>query len=328
MSKIQTEPGSQPSAKALTENRVRKGGTGFWARLWAQRELMIMLLPGVLYYIIFHYLPIYGLKLAFIDYSPFLGYDGSPWVGFAHFERLFGRNIDLFWRLLGNTLTLSVLNFGVTFPTTIIFALILNEVRQQKMKKAYQTVSYLPTFLSGVIVASIFIELFSVKSGPINKIIQMCGGEPINFLHHVEWYYVVYLLSGLWAGLGSGAIIYLSALAGVDQEMYEAADIDGCSRLKRIWHITLPAIGPTVMTMFLLNIGNMIRIAADKTMLLRTDMIINDTHIFSTYVYDMGIAGGDISYTAAIGMFESVVSAILMFTFNYISKKRSGTSIW
>lgn len=330
MSNIHTEPGSQPSAKALIKNRVpnRRSGVGFWARLWAQRELMIMLIPGVLYYIIFHYVPIYGLKLAFIDYSPFLGYDGSPWVGFAHFERLFGRNIDLFWRLLKNTLTLSVLNFGITFPITIIFALILNEVRAPKMKKAYQTVSYLPTFLSGVIVASIFIELFSVKSGPINKIIEMFGGKPINFLHHVEWYYVVYVLSGLWATVGSGAIIYLSALAGVDQEMYEAADIDGCSRLKRIWHITLPAIGPTVMTMFLLNIGNMIRIAADKTMLLRTDMIINDTHIFSTYVYDMGIAGGDISYTAAIGMFESVVSAILMFTFNYIAKKRTGTSIW
>lgn len=332
MSNIHTEPGSQPSAKALTGNRVPdrrvKGGTGFWARLWAQRELLIMLLPGVLYFIIFHYVPIYGLRIAFIDYSPFLGYDGSPWVGFAHFERLFGRNIDLFWRLMGNTLTLSLLNFGVSFPTTIIFALILNEVRQPKMKKAYQTVSYLPTFLSGVIVASIFIEMFSVKNGLINKIIELCGGTPINFLHHVEWYYVVYVLSGLWAGLGSGAIIYLSALAGVDQEMYEAAEIDGCSRLKRIWHITLPSITPTVMTMFLLDIGRLIRIGADKTLLLRTDMIINDTHIFSTYIYEMGILGGGVSYTAAIGLFESVVSAVMLFVFNYISKKRTGTSIW
>lgn len=308
--------------------RNAKGGTSFWARLWAQRELMIMLLPGVLFFAIFRYAPMYGLRLAFIDYSPFLGYEGSPWVGFANFERLFVQNIDKFWLMLGNTLTISLLSFGTSFPLTILFALILNEVRMPRVKKVYQTVSYLPTFLSGVIIASIFIELFSVKNGIINEIIEWLGYDRINFMMTPWGYYLVYILSGLWQGIGNGAIIYLSALAGVDQEMYEAAEIDGCSRLKRIWYITLPAIAPTVITMFLLSIGSLIRVGADKSLLLRTDAIINDVYMFSTYVYDKGIQGGQVSYTAAVGMFESVVSAILLFTFNYIAKKRSGTSIW
>lgn len=332
MSAVNSKPGSQPSAKTAQAQRLpkrtSKGGTRFWARLWAQRQLLLMLLPGVLYYIIFKYMPIYGVRLAFLDYSPFLGYDKSPWVGFKHFERLFITNGDLFLDMLGNTLTHTLLTFGTSFPLTILFALILNEVRLPRIKKAYQTVSYLPTFLSGVIVASIFIELFSVKNGLINKVIQMLGYDPINFMLQPWGYYLVYVLSDLWKGIGNGAIIYLSALAGVDQEMYEAAEIDGCSRLKRIWHITLPSIAPTVVTMFLLNIGSLIRVGADKSMLLRTEGIINDVYIFATYVFDKGVKGTQVSYTAAVGLFESVVAAILLFTFNYIAKKRSGTSIW
>lgn len=319
--------GKNPEGKRL-QKRNGKGGTSFWSRLWAQRELMLMLLPGIVYYLVFCYAPMYGLRLAFIKYSPFLGYEGSPWVGFANFERLFIKNIDIFWDLLGNTLLISLLTFGTTFPITILFALILNEVRMPRIKKSYQTISYLPTFLSSVIICSIFIELFSVKNGLVNKIIAMLGYDPVNFMLKPWGYYLVYVISGLWAGIGNGAIIYLSALAGVDQEMYEAAEIDGCSRLKRIWHITLPAIAPTVTTMFLLNIGSLIRVGADKSLLLRTDAIISDVYIFSTYVYDLGIKGGQVSYTAAVGMFESVVSAILLLTFNYIAKKRTGSSLW
>ena len=196
------------------------------------------------------------------------------------------------------------------------------------MKKAYQTISYLPTFLSMVIICSIFIELFSVKNGIVNKVLEMMGKEKINFMMEPWGYYLVYVLSGLWASIGNGAIIYLSALSGVDQEMYEAAEIDGCSRLKRIWHITLPSIAPTVITMFLLNIGSLIRIGADKSLLLRTDAIISDVYMFSTYVYDNGIMKGQVSYTAAVGFFESVVCGIMLLTFNYISRKRTGTSIW
>lgn len=308
--------------------RNSKGGTSFLHRLWSQRELMLMVIPGIIFFIVFHYLPMYGLRLAFINYSPFLGYDRSPWVGLRHFERLFVKNYDLFMNMLSNTLTITLLSFGTTFPLTILFALILNEIRQPKLKKAYQTISYLPTFLSMVIICSIFIELFSVKYGLVNKVIQMLGGDPVNFMLKPWGYYLVYILSGLWANIGNGAIIYLSALAGVDQEMYEAAEIDGCSRLKRIWHITLPSILPTVVTMFLLRIGSLIRVGADKSLLLRTDAIIDDVYIFSTFVYDNGIKNGQISYTAAVGFFESVVSALLLITFNYLAKKRTGTGVW
>lgn len=308
--------------------RNSKGGTSFLHRLWSQRELMLMLIPGILYYIIFHYVPMYGLRIAFIDYSPFLGYDRSPWIGLANFERLFVKNYEEFINMLGNTLTITLLSFGTSFPLTILFALILNEIRQPKFKKAYQTISYLPTFLSMIIICSIFIELFSVKYGLVNKVIRLFGGESINFMLKPWGYYLVYILSGLWAGIGNGAIIYLSALSGVDQEMYEAAEIDGCSRFKRIIHITLPSIAPTVITMFLLNIGSLIKVGADKSLLLRTDAIIDDVYIFSTFVYDYGIMGNEVSYTAAVGFFESVVSAILLLTFNYIAKKRTGTSIW
>ncbi len=327
MSKIQSKP-EAPEVGARLEQRNAKGGSNIWRKFWSQRELWLMLLPGVAYYIIFHYLPMYGLRLAFMNYSPILGYDRSPWVGFANFERLFIRNQKLFMRMLKNTLLTGLLSFGTTFPLTIIFSLILNEIRQPKMKKAYQTISYLPTFLSMVIICSIFIELFSVKNGLVNKAIEALGYDAVNFMLEPWGYYLVYTLSGLWAAIGNGAIIYLSALSGVDQEMYEAAEIDGCSRLKRIWHITLPSIAPTVITMFLLNIGSLIKVGADKSLLLRTDAVISDVYMFSTYVYDNGIAKGQVSYTAAVGFFESVVCGVMLLTFNYIARKRTGTSIW
>lgn len=310
--------------------RKGKGGTSFWHRLWSQRELMLMLLPGLVYYIVFHYFPMYGLKLAFIDYMPMFGYD-SPWVGLDHFERLFITNQEKFLDLLKNTIFLGVITFGTTFPLTILFSLILNEIRQAKFKKFYQTVSYLPTFLSSVIICSIFVELFSMKYGLVNEILVFFGQKKINFMLYTEGYYLVYVLSGIWASLGNGAIIYLSALAGVDQEMYEAAQIDGCSRLKRIWHITLPSIMPTVVTMFLLNIGSLVKVGADKALLLQTDAVKVDANIFSTFVYYNGINTSglpQVSYTAAVGMFESVMCGVLLITFNYIAKKRSGTSIW
>lgn len=313
--------------------RNAKGGTSFWHRLWSQRQLMLMLLPGIVYYIVFHYLPMYGLKLAFINYNHIQQYN-SPWAGpdgLDNFRRLFITRQDQFLDMLGNTLFLGLITFGTTFPLTILFSLVLNEIRQAKAKKFYQTVSYLPTFLSSVIICSIFVELFSVKNGIVNEILEKLGNERINFMLYTWGYYLVYVLSGVWASIGNGAIIYLSALSGVDQEMYEAAQIDGCSRLKRIWYITLPAIMPTVVTMFLLNIGSLIKVGADKALLLQTDVVARDTNIFATFVYYNGIncvGLPQVSYTAAVGMFESVVCGILLITFNYIARKRNGTSIW
>ena len=322
-----------PAQGRRLEKRNAKGGTSFWHRLWSQRQLMLMLLPGLVYYIVFHYLPMYGLKLAFINYNHIQQYN-SPWAGadgLDNFRRLFITRQDQFLGLLKNTLFLGVITFGTTFPLTIFFSLVLNEIRQTKMKKFYQTVSYLPTFLSSVIICSIFVELFSVKHGLVNKVLEFFGEEKINFMWYTWGYYLVYVLSGIWASLGNGAIIYLSALAGVDQEMYEAAQIDGCSRLKRIWHITLPSIMPTVVTMFLLNIGSLIKVGADKALLLQTPIVAEEADIFATFVYYNGINTvglPQVSYTAAVGMFESVMCGILLITFNYIARKRNGTSIW
>lgn len=328
MAETKSKQGLQPNAKknkgARLPRRNAKGGTSFWARLWAQRELWLMLLPGLAFYAIFRYGPMYGLRVAFQDYSPFLR-ENSPWVGFKHFEFFFSK--PDFLRLLRNTLTLGGLSLFITFPVTIIFSLVLNEIRQMKAKKFYQTVSYLPTFFSIVIICSIFVQMFSV-GGVVNDIIAMFGGERTQFLLKSEWYYFIYMISEVWAGVGSGAIIYLSALAGVDTQLYEAAELDGCTRMKRIIHITLPSIMPTIVTMFLLRVGNIIRIGADKTLLLAEPITKEVSDIFATYVYEMGILQGGTSYSAAIGMFESVVAATLLLIFNYISRKKTGNSLW
>ncbi len=290
-----------------------------------QWQLWVMLLPGIIFYAIYRYGPMFGLMVAFKDYSPFLGVFKSPWVGFKHFERLFTN--PQFWSLFRNTLILGVLSLLITFPSSIIFALVLNEVQQPKIKKTYQTLSYLPTFLSIVIVCSIFTSLFSV-GGFINDIIQAFGGERINFMIDPKYYRLVYIASETWAGLGSGAIIYLAALSGVDQTLYEAAELDGCSRIKKIWYITLPSILPTVMTMLLLRIGNIIRIGPDRTILLYQPSTYSVADIFGSFVYRVGIVDRGYSYASAVGIFESVLAALILVTANKISKKTTGEGIF
>lgn len=302
-----------------------KKGKGFWTKLWSQRALFLMLIPGLAFYLVFRYGPMYGLNIAFKDYSPFLGVEASPWIGIKQFERLFA-NKD-FWQMFWNTLRVGVLSLIIGFPAPIIFALILNEIRKPGVKKVYQTVSYLPHFLSVVIVCSIFLDLFSV-GGVINKIVVALGGTAINFAMEPEWYDLIYQSSAIWATIGSGSIVYLAALSGVDQQLYEAAEIDGCSRLKMIWKITLPCILPTVVTMFLLQVGNVIRIAPDKTLLLYQPSTMNVADIIGTYVYRVGITMRSYSYAAAVGLFESVLAAVILFITNRIAKWKTGTSLW
>lgn len=330
MSMIRSKPGSKPSVESANSPRLSKAksGTSFWARLWAQRQLMLMLLPGLIFYITFRYGPIYGLKISFLEFNAFQGYDNSPWVGFAHFERLFTTDSEVFWLLMKNTLLVGTMTTFIGFPFAILFALVLNEIRMPRVKKLHQTISYLPTFLSGVIIASIFIELFSFKTGLINNIIEFLGGDRISFMYEEWGFHLAYQVSNLWAGLGSGAVIYLSALSAVDQEMYEAAEIDGCSRLKRIWYITIPSIMPTIVTMFILNIGGVIRVGADKALLFRNDLTLMETRIFATYVHDIGLFGSSKSYASAIGLFESAIAATILIVVNNVSKKRTGNSLW
>ncbi len=299
---------------------------GIGSRLWKQRQLFLILLPGLLFFLIFRYGPMYGLVIAFQKFNPFLGITGSPWVGLENFQRLFAaRDIR---RLLFNTLRLGLLQATVVFVAPIIFSLLLNEVRHMRWKKFYQTVSYLPSFLSIVIICSIFIDLFSVHGGLINRIITAFGKTAVHFNGRSEYYVPIYILSDIWAGLGSGAIIYLAALSGVDQNLYEAAAIDGCSRLKMMRHITIPSIKPTILTMFLLSIGNVIRIAPDKTLLLYNDLVLKEADILSAYVYRIGLLNTNYSFASAVGLLESVVASVILFIANKLCKQATGTGLW
>lgn len=299
---------------------------GIGSKLRRQRQLFIILLPGLLFFLIFRYGPMYGIIIAFKKFNPFLGITDSPWVGLENFKMLFAaRDIG---RLLYNTLRLGLLQATIVFVSPIIFSLLLNEVRHMRWKKFYQTVSYLPSFLSIVIICSIFIDLFSVHGGLINRIITAFGGTAIHFNGKSEYYVPIYILSDIWAGLGSGAIVYLAALSGVDQNLYEAAAIDGCSRLKMIRHITLPCIKPTILTMFLLSVGNIIRIAPDKTLLLYNDLVLKEADILSAYVYRIGLLNMNYSFASAVGLLESVLASVILLISNKLCKHATGTGLW
>lgn len=303
-----------------------QGKKSLATRLWRNRQLLVMLLPGLIFYIVFRYGPMYGLQIALRKYSPFLGVHKSPWVGFKYFSQfLHSSDFPLLFR---NTFTLSALSLAIGFPLPIIFALLLNEVRRPMLKKFYQTVSYLPHFLSVVVVCSIFTDFFSPSSGLVNRVISALGGKPIYFLASNRWYRFVYLVSDFWASLGSGAIIYLAALSGVDNALYEAASIDGCTRLRMVWYITLPSIAPTIVTMFLLNCGQLMNIGADKTLLLYTPMTYEVADIFSTHVYRIGLLNKNYSYASAVGLFSAVLSGLLLLLANTVSRKATGNSLW
>ena len=305
---------------------MRNKSNNIVKRIWKQRELFLLLLPGLAFYLIFRYGPLYGILIAFKNYSPFKGVWDSQWVGFKYFVRLFTTK-DL-GHLMWNTLRLGVLELLICFPCTIIFALLLNEVRSVRCKKFYQTVSYLPSFLSIVIICTIFIDTFSIKGGVINNIITAFGGEAIYFNGKSQYYLLIYIVSEIWASIGAGAIVYLAALAGVEQNLYEAAAIDGCSRMKMVLHISIPCILPTIITMFLTRVGNVVRIAPDKTLLLYNDLTMDVADIIGTYVYRVGLVDKNYSFSTAVGLFESVLACIMLIVANRICKRTTGSALW
>ncbi len=290
------------------------------------RQLLIIFMPCLLFYIIFRYGPMYGLIISFKKYSVFQGILKSPWVGFKYFEQFF--TSPDFWMLTKNTFLLGVYSLLWTFPFPIIFALLLNEIRNQKFKKLVQTVTYLPTFLSIVIIASMVTDFLSPGHGIINTIIAALGFEKIYFMIRPEWFRTVYIASDIWANIGFGAIIYLAALAGVDPTLYEAGKIDGCNRFSATWYITLPSIMPTITTMFILRAGNMFRIGYEKILLLYNPTIYETADVFSTFVYRKGLLEFNFSYAAAVGLFESVIALIMIVLANKISSKLSENSLW
>lgn len=307
---------------------IRRGTWAYAAkRLKESWQWYVLLAPAVIYLIIFDYGPMYGQLIAFKDYKASKGILGSPWVGFKHFIRFF--KYPYFWEMIENTLNITLLSL-CTFPCSIIFALFLNEVTHTKYKKFAQMVSYMPHFLSEVVVVALVLLMLDLEHGPINALIELFGGEAYYFMGDNEAFPLIYVLQGLWQGLGWGAILYISALSSVPPEQIEAARIDGASRFQTMWHINLPTILPTVMITFIMRIGSVFSLGYTRILLFRSNnaLITEATNIISIYVYDKGLVGGQFSYTTAIGLFNTALNLSLLLIFNKLSKKLTETGLF
>lgn len=294
----------------------------------ARRDLPLWILavPGLTALIVFSYFPIYGLIIAFQDYSPGLGFLGSPWVGFKHFARLF--RDPYFFRTFRNTVILGVYTLVFTFPAPLLFALLLNELRSRWFKKAVQTVSYLPNFISVVIVVGFLIDFTSLSDGVINDVIAFFGGERIHFMAEPEWFRFLYVVSDIWQGVGVGSIIYLAAIAGIGVELYESAYLDGATKLQQMRYITLPCLMPTIAILLILQVGELFGADFQKIMLMYSPLTYETADVISTYVYRSGVRGGALSYSTAVGFFLSVISFLFVFAADRISNRISDISVF
>ena len=295
----------------------------YMKRYWA---LYAMLVLPVLYYIIFKYVPMVGNVLAFRRYRPGMSIFGTEWT-LRYFERFL--DDPMFWRAFRNTLITSAFNILLNFPIPIIFAILLNEVRFQKFKKFVQTISYMPRFISTVVVITILNELLSPSSGMINKFLHDCFGiEPIYFMNEPEWFRPIYILSETWQFTGWTAIIYLAAITSISPDLFEAAEIDGAGRLQQIWYVTIPCILPTIVTMLIINVGHILRLGFEKVLLMYTPTNSTVSDILDTLVYRTGLQSQNYSYATAVGLFSGVIGLILVTSANFAGKKLTGESIY
>jgi len=304
---------------------VTKNKQKLSTRIWRHRGFYLMLLPAVVYVIIFCYAPMYGIQIAFKDYKMSLGFSGSRWVGFQHFKSFF--NSYNFWPLLRNTLVLSLYQLAVGFPIPILVALIINELKGG-YKKTVQTVLYAPHFISTVVLVGMMNVMFSMSVGSVNTILEALGHERIYFLGSPKYFRHLYVWSGVWQTMGWNAIIYIAALSGVDPGLHEAAAIDGATRLQRIRHINIPTIMPTIMITLILRIGSLLSVGYEKVYLLQTDLNVDVAEVISTYVYKRGIINTNYSFSTAIGLFNNVINVTLLILANQISKKVSKSSLF
>lgn len=291
----------------------------------ANYSVYLIAIPVIVYIAIFSYGPMYGLIIAFKDFSPRLGIMGSGWTGLAHFQKFLSS--PNFMRVFKNTLLLSLYDILWSFPAPIILALFINEVKHIRYKKAVQTFTYLPHFVSLVVICGL-IKSFTGTEGLINQILGAFGGEPIAFLSRPEYFRSIYISSGIWQSVGFSSIIYLAAIAGISPALYEASYIDGSTKLKNIFYITLPSIVPTIVILLILRIGKLMAVGHEKVLLLYNPAIYETSDIISTYVYRKGLLEFSYSYSTAIGFFNSIINFILLLTTNKISKKLSNTSLW
>ncbi len=289
------------------------------------KSIYLMAVPVLLYYIVFHYAPMYGSIIAFKNYQIAEGIWGSPWVGFDQFERFF--NGYYFWRLLKNTVLISLYSILFGFPAPILLALLLNEVRLRWFKRAVQTVTYLPHFISIVVISGILIDFVS-RDGLLNDIIAYFGGTRTAFLAFPEYFRTIFVSSGIWQEVGWGSIIYLAALSAINPELYEAATIDGANRWKQVLHITIPSLVPIMAVLLILRIGHVMDVGFEKIILLYNPTTYETADVIASYIYREGLGGFNYSYSAAIGLFQSVVNLLLLVMANLWSKRMNGSGIW
>lgn len=313
--------------KASSNNLVQLPKTPIMKHVRRYWQLYAMMVLPVLYFILFKYVPMFGNILAFRRYRPGMGAYGTEWIGFRYFE-MFLKDAS-FWRAFRNTLTISIGNLLINFPIPIIFAIILNEVNNMRIKKFVQTISYMPRFISTVVVIAILNELLSPSSGLVNQVlVETFGMKSIYFMNEPQFFRWIYILTDTWQFTGWTAIIYLAAITGINMDLYEAAQIDGASRLKQIWYITIPSILPTIMVMLILNVGRMLSLGFEKVLLMYTPSNSAVSDIIDTLVYRTGLSNQNYSYATAIGLFSGIIGVILVSSSNYISKKFTGDGIY
>ncbi|KUP24701.1 ABC transporter permease subunit [Paenibacillus sp. DMB5] len=317
---------AQPQISGAARKQLKtKDQVPLWKHVKQEWKLYSFLVIPVLYFLIFKYAPMLGNIIAFRKYRGGPNIFGTEWVGFTYFE-MFMKD-PTFWRAFFNDLTLSVSYLVVKFPLTLLFALLLNEIRRLKWKKFVQTVSYLPHFISMVIVAGMIKEILSL-TGPVNSLLATLGLEKIAFISLPEWFTPIYVTSGVWQGLGWGTILYLAAMTSIDPALYEAAKMDGANRMRLAKHVTIPGILPTVMVLLILDIGSILSSNFEKILLLYNPLTYESADVVSTYVYRMGITGGNFSYATAVGLFEGIIGLILVTTANAVSKRTTKSSLW
>lgn len=289
-------------------------------------RLYLMLALPVAYVVIFGYVPLSGLLIAFQDYSVRRGIWGSEWVGFKHFQDFFSN--PQFTQLLGNTFWLSLYSFVAGFPMPIILALAFNECPSPRFKKTVQMVTYMPYFLSTVVMCGMILQFLHPRSGLINILIGMLGGQPTDFMGNANYFRNIYVWSGVWQGMGYGAVIYLAALSGVDPALQEAAIIDGANRFQRVYHVDLPAILPTIIIQMILALGSLLSVGYEKVFLLQTPLNLSHSEVISTFVYKRGLQDIQYSYSTAVGLFNSVINLALILGANWISRRVTETGLW
>ena len=305
---------------------TRSGTTRTFRKMLAHWQLYLILLPPLLYVIVFHYIPMYGIQLAFKQFQATSGITGSPWVGLKHFEQFFSSPSS--WRIIRNTIGISLYSIAAGFAFPILLAVALNEVRARFFKKTVQMITYAPYFISTVVLVGMLMQVLDPRVGVINQIITLFGGEPVNLMGKAEYFKSIYVWTTIWQGTGYSAVIYLAALAGVSRDLQEACVIDGASKLRRIWHVDLPSIRPTIVILLVLSFGSVMNVGFEMIFLMQNSLNLAASEIISTYVYKVGLINANFSFSTAIGLFNSVINLILLVSANYMARKFTDNSLW